>query len=70
MPTPPTTEPKHFTAEPAKIAEAHQLSTAEAQHLGQECSRPRHVSFPAVPLNMGDFFADFASFAVQGQFLG
>ena len=46
-------EPKHFTAEPAKITKAHQLSTAGAQQRWAKMLRPGHVSSPAVPLDMG-----------------
>ena len=37
---------------------------------GRKCSGLRYTFSPAVPLDIGDFFACFASFAVQMHFLG
>jgi len=62
--------PKHFTAEPAKIAKAHQVSTAWGQRLGQNVPVCPTSFLPAVTSDMRDFFAGLASLAVQMHCLG
>ena len=75
----PAAKPKHFTAEFAKIAKVHQVSTTWArarrgsaageQHLDQNVPLSSTSFLPAVTLNMRDFFAALARFAVKMHFL-
>ena len=66
----PDSKPKHFAAEAAKIAKAHQVSTTWAQHLDQNVPDCATLSLRQFPMDIADFFAGLAHFAVQLHFLG